>query len=262
MRVRIGKLLSLAVVLASTVFLTGCEYFSSPQNTFNPGGEVAQKQKDDFLLVMWPALVIGVLVLAAVVYIALRFRHKDGDALPKQVHGNTALELTWTIIPIILLAVIAVPTVEGIRDLAKDPGPDALHVKVTGVQWAWLFEYSDIEAGGAPLSPPVGELRIPVGRDVRFEIHSMDVNHSFWVPKLAGKTDAINNHTNHMWFRATKAGEYSGQCAEFCGLDHYKMRMTVIAMPEDEFNDWIAQQQSNARQRPSPGDQQLVVTGE
>jgi cytochrome c oxidase subunit 2 len=169
--------------------------------------------------------------------------------MPKQIHGNTALELTWTILPIILLAVIAVPTVDGIRDLARNPGDDALDVKVTGVQWAWLFEYPGIDAGGAPLTTPIGEMRIPVGQEIDLEIHSTDVNHSFWVPKLAGKIDAIQNHTNRMWFEATEPGVYVGQCAEFCGLDHYNMRMTVIAMPPEEFDAWVAEQQAEARQR-------------
>lgn len=238
------RLMALAGLLAVGVLLSGCEYFSSPQNTFNPAGEVAQSQKDDFLFVMWPALVIGVLVMVGVVYIAVRYRHKPGDALPKQIHGNTALELTWTIIPIILLSVIAVPTVQGIRDLAENPGPDALQVQVTGFRFSWVFAYP--EYGPTPEepleAPNVGELRIPVGRKVYLTINSTDVNHSFWVPKLAGKTDAIPNHTNHMWIKADEPGEYSGQCAEFCGLDHFNMRMTVIAMPEEEFNAWIEQQ--------------------
>jgi cytochrome c oxidase subunit 2 len=259
---RIARFGSLVMVLVSALMLSGCEYFSSPQNTFNPGGTVAEQQKDDFLLVMWPSLVIGVIVMVGVVFIAIRFRRKPGDpGLPKQIHGNTALELSWTILPILLLAVIAVPTVEGIRTLADTPD-DAMHVKVTGVQWAWLFEYPDIDAGGAPLAPPVGELRIPVGKNVAFEIHSSDVNHSFWVPKLAGKTDAINNHVNHMWFRADEPGEYSGQCAEFCGLNHYNMRMTIIAMPQEEFDAWVAEQQNAARQETGDGDTQLASTGE
>jgi cytochrome c oxidase subunit 2 len=262
-RIRIVRVVSLALLLLSAILLSGCEYFSSPQNTFNPGGTVAQQQKDDFLLVMWPSLVVGLIVIFGILFIAVRFRRKPDDpSLPKQIHGNTALELSWTVIPIILLAVIAVPTVEGIRTLSRDPGEGALQVKVTGVQWAWLFEYPDIDAGGAPLTPPVGELRIPVGQDVRFEIHSTDVNHSFWVPKLAGKTDAINNHVNHMWFRADEAGEYSGQCAEFCGLDHYNMRMTIIAMPPQEFDAWVAEQQSAARQRAGDGEEQLASNGE
>ncbi|MEX2226358.1 MAG: cytochrome c oxidase subunit II [Dehalococcoidia bacterium] len=260
-RIGIARICSLALVLGSSLFLSGCEYFSSPQNTFNPAGTVAQQQKDDFLLVMWPSLVVGLIVMLGIVYIAIKFRRKPGDSgLPKQVHGNTALELSWTIIPIILLAVIAVPTVEGIRTLSREP-ENALQVKVTGVQWAWLFEYPEIDAGGAPLTPAVGELRIPVGQDVAFEIHSTDVNHSFWVPKLAGKIDAIPNHVNHMWFRADEAGEFSGQCAEFCGLDHNAMRMTVIAMPPAEFDAWVAEQQAAARQE-AADDEPLASNGE
>jgi cytochrome c oxidase subunit 2 len=194
-------------------------------------------------------------------FIAIKYRHKPNAPLPKQIHGNTALELTWTIIPIILLAIVAVPTVQGIRDLARDPGPDALQVRVTGQRFSWLFEYPAIDAGGAPLSPPIGELRIPVGQDINFEIHSVDVNHSFWVPKLAGKTDAVNNHVNRMWFRADKPGEYAGQCAEFCGLEHDNMRMTIIAMPPEEFDAWVAEQQTAARQR-ADGDEPLASTGD
>lgn len=257
-RFPIARFAALALLVASPLLFSGCDYFSSPQNTFNPAGTVAQQQKDDFLLVMWPSLVVGLIVLFGVLFIALRFRHRPNAPLPKQIHGNTALELSWTIIPIILLAVIAVPTVEGIRTLARDPGENALQVKVTGVQWAWLFEYTDIDAGGAPLAPPVGELRIPVGQDVRFEIVSSDVNHSFWVPRLAGKTDAIANQTNYMWFRADEPGEYSGQCAEFCGLNHYNMRLTVIAMPPEEFDAWVVEQQNAARQR--AGDQDPLAS--
>lgn len=92
-----AKLLAALVTVSTVVFLTGCNAFDGPQNTFSPSGEVADKQKDLFLLVMWPALAIGILVFVATIYVVIRFRHKEGDPLPKQVHGNTKLELTWTI---------------------------------------------------------------------------------------------------------------------------------------------------------------------
>jgi plastocyanin len=85
-------------------------------------------------------------------------------------------------------------------------------------------------------------LRIPVGREIGLQIYSIDVNHSFWIPKLAGKTDAINEHANHMWIRADKPGTYQGQCAEFCGLNHSGMRFEVIAMPAEDFNAWVSEQ--------------------
>ncbi len=253
----------LLILTFGLVLGSGCEYFSSPQNTFAPAGEVAEGQRDDFLFVMWPALVILIGVWVGTVVIAIKFRRKKGDTtLPRQVHGNTPLELTWTIIPAIMMAAVAVPTVVGIRELARDPGDDALTINVTGVQWAWLFEYPDIDAGGAPLSTTPGELRIPVGRDIDVQIRSTDVNHSFWVPKLAGKTDAIQNHPNHMWLRATKEGEFAGQCAEFCGLDHYKMRFTVYAMPQAEFDAWVAEQQAAAGAKQGEPQVGLATDGE
>lgn len=232
-------------LLLAAVGLTtaGCEAFSSPQNTFAPAGEVADDQRWDFLFVMWPALVIMIGVLAACMVLPIMFRRKKGDpGLPKQVHGNTPLELGWTIAPAILLAVIAVPTIAGIQDLGRKPSADSLEVVVTGQRFSWLFEYPEIDVDGQPLQGEVGELRIPVGREVGLRIESIDVNHSFWVPKLAGKTDAIQNHPNVMWFKADRPGTYEGQCAEFCGLQHSDMRLRVIAMPEEEFNAWVADQ--------------------
>jgi cytochrome c oxidase subunit 2 len=203
-----------ALLLVSAPLFSACEYFSSPQNTFSPAGKVAEDQKWQFLFVMWPALVIMILVLAACVIIPLMFRRKKGDpGLPKQVHGNTGLELTWTIIPALLLAVVAVPTVAGIQDLGRQPSDDALIVRVTGQRFDFLFDYPEIDAGGAPLATDPGVMRIPVGREIGIQLYSIDVNHSFWIPKLAGKTDAINGHSNHMWIRADKAGTYEGQCA-------------------------------------------------
>lgn len=242
------------------LILSGCEAFDSPQNTFAPKGEVAQKQKDDFLFVMWPALVVGVIVMAGLVVIALRFRHKKDDRLPKQVHGNTPLELGWTIAPAILLAVIAVPTLQGIRELSVVPGNDALRVEVTGQQFSWDFAYSDFpdSAGEAVFADP-NELRIPVDRVIDLKIRSIDVNHSFWIPKLAGKTDAIQNHDNRMWIKATEVGTYQGQCAEFCGLSHSAMRFQVVVMPQDEFDAWVQERQAATA---AGSDAELVSNGD
>jgi len=236
----------------SALIFSGCEPFSSPQNTFNPAGDVAEDQKFYFMFVMWPALVIGIGVMLAIPLLALKYRRKKGDpGLPKQIHGNTPLELTWTIIPAIIMAVIAVPTVAGIQDLAEKPGDDAFRVHVTGIQWAWQFEYPDLkDADGQPLAPTFGEMHIPVGRKVALTIDSGDVNHSFWVPKLAGKTDAIQNHTNHMWLRAKEPGVYAGQCAEFCGLDHTVMRFQTIALSPEDFQAWLDEQGATEQRTP------------
>ncbi len=217
---RAGRIVPAILLLSTALLFTACDAFSSPQNTFNPAGTVAEDQKADFLLVTWIALPIMIGVLAACVLIPLFFMRKKGDpGLPKQIHGHTALELTWTILPVVLLAFIAVPTVTGIQDLGRDPSDDALIVNVNGQQFLWTFIYPEIEVGGADLeslpdpddAAGTAVLRIPVGREIGLRITSQDVNHSFWIPRLAGKTDAINNHPNKMWIRADEAGTFEGQ---------------------------------------------------
>jgi cytochrome c oxidase subunit 2 len=103
---------------------------------------------------------------------------------------------------------------------------------------------------------------IPVDREISLEITSVDVNHSFWVPKLAGKTDAINNHPNRMWIKATSPGTYEGQCAEFCGLEHSAMRFRVIALEQPEFDAWVTEQQQLAAARQQQSERSGIVAGE
>lgn len=246
---RIAAAISLTAV---ALLMSGCEYFSSPQNTFAPEGEAARYQRWDFLVVMWPALAVMILVMAALIVIPVMFRRKKNDpGLPKQVHGNTTLELTWTILPAILLAVIAVPTLAGIQRHAERPGPEALTVQVTGQQFLWQFDYPEIrDSDGVPASS-LSEMYIPAGERVELLITSIDVNHSFWIPKLAGKIDAIQNHPNYMWIQADKPGVYEGQCAEFCGLSHAEMRMRVHALSPEDWDAWIAEQGATF----TPGDE-------
>jgi cytochrome c oxidase subunit 2 len=235
------RLLVGAVLLLSFVFLsTGCDIFDSPQNTFSPEGDVASRQRDLFLLVMWPALVIGVLVFAALVYILVRFRQRRPDEPPPvQMHGNQRLELMWTILPTILLVVLAFPTVDGIVDLGRDPKPDAMPVTVHAFRWDWTFEYPEImTADGKPLRVN-RELHLPVDREIAITLESSDVIHSFWVPKLAGKLDVMPGRSNRMWLNATSEGTYSGQCVEFCGLGHAVMRFDAVVQSEDDFQAWV-----------------------
>ncbi len=243
---RFTRLLAALTTLGTLVFLTGCGALGGDQNTFAPKGEVADKQKDLFLIVLWPAIVISVLVGAALVYALIRYRYRQGDPAPKQVHGNTRLEVAWTILPAILLVGIAVPTLQGIFDLGRAPSKDALHVEVTAFRFGWRFAYMD-DAYAAPDGSPLTistELHVPVGREVGILLHSEDVIHSFWVPKLAGKTDDIPGRANRMWFKADEPGTYSGQCAELCGIGHAAMRFKVIALSQGDFDDWVREQMS------------------
>jgi len=136
-------------------------------------------------------------------------------------------------------------------------------VKVTGIQWRWQFEYSDIkDSEGKPLQV-FDELHIPVDKEIGAHLEALDVIHSFWVPKLAGKLDVIPGRANRMWFNATKPGTYSGQCAEFCGLGHAGMRLTVVAESEEDFQAWVDEQLNGGGSTSAPqGAPELVSRGE
>jgi len=243
------RLAWLALAASLGLLAGGCESFDSPQNTFSTSGDVAEDQRYLFFFVMWPALVVMVLVGAAMLYILFRFRRRsEQEPAPKQVHGNTKLELAWTIAPAFLLIAIAVPTLDGIIDLGRAPHDDALRVNVIGQQWLWSFEYPElVDASGQPLRidgrpGETTELHIPIDREIGVTMESNDVIHSFWVPKLAGKEDVVPGHINEMWFNATEPGTFAGQCVEFCGLDHAIMTLRVVAETPEEFDAWVDEQ--------------------
>lgn len=227
------------------LLLSGCDV-NTPQNTFDPKGEVADKQKDIFLAAMWPALIIMIGVLLATVVIVLRFRRREGDPIPKQTHGNTTLEIAWTIAPAVLLLGLGIPMVATLWEIGGDPSDDAYPIEVTGQQFSWEFAYPDIlDENGAPLvqqSALSEPLIIPAGRQIAIHVTSKDVIHSFWVPKLAGKLDAIPGRMNSMWFKATEPGSFAGQCAELCGLRHAEMHLTVTALSAEDFQAWVDEQ--------------------
>ncbi|HKA94118.1 MAG TPA: cytochrome c oxidase subunit II, partial [Acidimicrobiia bacterium] len=189
-----------ATLGALSLLLAACSAENNGQNSLDPKGPQAEKIDNLFIPVFWISVVIGVLVLAAVVVFALRYRYRRGkNENPKQIHGSTPLEIGWTIIPALILAAVAVPTVITIFDLAKAPaGADVLDVRVIGKQWWWEFEYPQQKVVTA------NELVIPSGRPVKVDLRACDeslpnkcnVIHSFWVPELNGKRDVVPNHNN------------------------------------------------------------------
>ena len=232
------------------MLLAACGGSDNRQNSLDPKGPAAQKINDLFIPILGVAIVVGILVLGATVYMAIRFRQREGRSdNPKQIHGHTALEIGWTIVPALILAVVAVPTVSTIWDLAERPvGANVLKVDVVGKQWWWQFQFPKQHL--VPQSTQLHydpnttkgmvttstELHIPVGTKVDVGLHSYDVIHSFWVPELNGKKDVMPARTNRLTLEATKPGIYLGACAEYCGLSHADMRLRVIAEP---MADWI-----------------------
>src|ERR687898_3058913 len=173
--------------------LVGCSPEHYPQTTLLPRGDFA-RIADDLLdtTVKW-ALLVFVLVEGVLIYAIFRFRGKPGDPEPHQTHGNTTVEIIWTVIPALILAAIAVPTVRAIFQTNATPAKDALTIEVVGHQWWWEFRYPEYNITTA------NELYLPTGRTVNFALKTADVLHSFWIPQLGGKRDLISNHTNYLW---------------------------------------------------------------
>ncbi len=239
-----GRAASLVAMLAVVgLVLVGCGG-ASPYSTIDPKTERAEDIQFLYKVVFWAALVVFVGVQAAIVYTVLRFRRR-GDERPEQVHGNTRLEMAWTIIPAVILLAVFIPTAQTIyKQAAADERPDALEVDVYGKQWWWELHYPGIAAD--PNNPDAGplitanEVRLPANTDVVFNLRSNNVIHSFWVPQLSGKTDVIPGHNNRLGFRTEEPGEFWGLCAEFCGPSHAWMRFKVQVMPQEDFDAWVA----------------------
>jgi cytochrome c oxidase subunit 2 len=243
-----GRRLVLVAVAAVALLLAACsEVKHNGQNSLEPKSPQADKIYDLFVPIAIIAIIVGIAIMVATVFLAVKFRYKKGkNENPKQIHGNTRLEIGWTILPALLLAIIAVPTVATIFDLAENPGPQALQVNVEGKQWWWQFSYPDAKVVTAD------EMVIPTGRDVFLHLKACDgsgtsvtcnVIHSFWVPELAGKKDVVPGQTNTLTISADKPGTYLGQCAEYCGLSHANMRFRVIAKSPADFQEWLSEQQ-------------------
>jgi cytochrome c oxidase subunit 2 len=212
------------------------------QNSLRPAGPAAHKILNLFTPFFWIAVAIGIGVVGMTIFIAIRFREKPGEERnPVQVHGNTVLEVSWTIVPVLILMVMAVPTVATIFNLAKIPkGKDVVHVEVAARQWFWQYTYTDSDTGFLTAN----ELHIPINRPVLLSLTSNNVIHSFWVPELAGKKDVVPGHPNTLTIEADRPGTFLGQCAEYCGLSHANMRLRVIAQSESDWEAWVKSQQT------------------
>jgi cytochrome c oxidase subunit 2 len=235
-----------------TLVLVGCSSEHYPQTTLLPRGDFA-RIADDLLdtTVKW-ALLVFVLVEGVLVYSIFRFRAKPGDPEPHQTHGNTTVEIIWTVIPALILAAIAVPTVKAIFQTNATPAQDALTIEVVGHQWWWEFRYPEYNLTTA------NEIHIPVGRTVSLRMGSADVIHSFWLPQFAAKRDVFANRETRMWFKAEAEGDYPAQCAEYCGIQHARMGYRIRAQKPAEFRAWVAHMQTLAPKpppgaKPSPG---------
>lgn len=212
---------------------------NAPLDSLSPEGPYARSIDELFWLTFWIAVVIFAIVQGALLISIFVFKEKPDSPDPKQIHGNTKLEILWTVIPVLILAAIAVPTVKTIFDLAREP-ENALKVEVIGHQW-W-FEYKYPEYG----ITTANVLVIPADRPIRLEMWSNDVLHNYWVPKLNGKRYLVPGQKTYLNLYADLPNEFWAQCGEYCGLSHSKMRGRVLSLSQNDFENWILQQQKNA----------------
>ena len=224
-----------------------------------PGAtEVSRTVFDLHMTIFWICVVIGVLVFGAMFWSMIIHRRSTGQK-PAHFHESTTVEILWTVVPFVILVLMAVPATKTLIDI-YDTSESGLDVQITGYQWKWHYKYlgQDVEFFSNLATPseqihnkaPKDEhyllevdqpLVVPVGTKVRFLITAADVIHSWWVPALAVKKDAIPGFVNESWTRIEKPGIYRGQCTELCGKDHGFMPIVVEAKSKEDFAKWIAQ---------------------
>jgi cytochrome c oxidase subunit 2 len=200
---------------------------------------------------------IFVVVFCLLAYAVVKFRKRGADSVePAQVYGSTQVELAWTVIPILIVVILFLATarvVAGIQNAARPR--NALEVTVIGHQFWWEYRYPPLNVVTA------NELHIPVGEPTFLTLLSADTDHSFWVPRLGGKTDLIPNPPNSMWMDPRETGLYLGQCAQYCGTQHAKMLLRVYVQTREEFDRWIQEQSRPAQVSASVSEGQRIFEG-
>jgi cytochrome c oxidase subunit 2 len=243
---RVKGALPLAIAASALTLLAATPALAEDkgQSVLDPAGPSAQHIND-----LWYIILVG----GAIIYAAIRFRRRSDDEMPRQIGGNNALEFTWSLVPALILLAIFVLTLFQLPFIRHTPASasNAMTVKVTGRQWAWSFGYPNVKnvkigqkvpVSGTTYTTASNDLVIPAGSVVHLEIGSVDVIHSWSIPRLQGRIDAIPGQTNTSWIEANSPGAYYGQCTEFCGLSHAAMTARVLALEQSDWDAWYAKQ--------------------
>src|ERR1700722_8227188 len=228
----------------------------SPTSIFAPVSTPAESIFGLSMFVLATMAMIFVVVFALLAYVVIRFRNKSRDdrSEPAQVYGSTQVELAWTVIPVLIVIALFLASARVIASIQNTVRPaGALEVIVTGHQYWWEYRYPALNIVTA------NELHVPVSDPAHptptfLTLLSADTDHSFWVPRLGGKTDLIPNHTNQMWIDPHETGLFLGQCAQYCGTQHAKMLLRVYVQSPEEFQRWVHEQQQAAQNTASAGE--------
>jgi cytochrome c oxidase subunit 2 len=239
------RLAALAAALVGTLALGACDLprFGAPDPASDEGRHVADLWSGFFLA----AVAVAVLVWVLLAYVLVRFRRRgDDDPIPGQRAYNIPVEVIYTLIPVLIVGALFAFSVRAERSVTRVVKDPAVRVEVIGFQWGWQFRY---RAEGFTVDAPPGEapeLVLPVGRSTNLELVSTDVNHSFWVPDFLSKRDLIPGVDNEITVTPNRPGTYRGRCAEFCGLDHWRMDFDVRVVPVADYERWVTRQQAAA----------------
>ena len=226
-----------ALTVGLALLLAACGQ-NHPDSIFHQRTDFNRDVDFLFKILIYAGTAVFIFVEAILVWTLIKYRHRPGRPDPEHVHGNTTLEIMWTVIPLVILAIIGFPTVTTIFKTQSKARGDALQVEVIGHQWWWEFKYPQYNVTTA------NELYLPLGRTVNFTLRTQDVIHSFWVPALAGKRDLVSNHTNYLWYTpdSTTAAAFNGACVEYCGASHANMRFKTFTVSQADFDSWAAHQ--------------------
>ena len=226
-------------------------------------------------LVLVIITIVTVFVAVLLIWVCVRYNEKR-NPVPSQTSHHTGLEIAWTVIPVLILVVMAIPSFRLIYYLDRTPEPD-MTVKVTGHQWYWQYTYpdngdidvesryirdEDLKPGQLRLLEVDNRMIIPVGKKIRILSNSVDVIHSFFVPSLGVQRYAIPGRTIELWLTADKPGVYYGECNQICGQDHSKMPIAVQAVSEDDFKKWVAQNKKAASIAPAAAPIRMLASAE
>jgi cytochrome c oxidase subunit 2 len=227
----------------------------SPTNIFAPVSTPAESIFGLSIFVFSTVAGIFVVVFALLVYAVVRFRSQNSSRTePAQIYGSTQVELAWTVIPVLIVVALFLAATRVILAVQNAPHPrNALEVTVIGHQYWWEYRYPGLNIVTA------NELHVPISDPAHptptfLTLLSADTDHSFWVPRLGGKTDLIPNHPNHMWIDPHETGLFLGQCAQYCGTQHAKMLLRVYVQTREEFDRWVHEQQQTPQAGASVGE--------
>jgi cytochrome c oxidase subunit 2 len=247
----VGVLRTVTFVLSSAAIAAAAKTAAppfSPTNIFAPASTPAKLifGLSLFVLAVTAAIFVVVFILLAYSVVKFRKRNNDDGREPPQVYGSNQVEVAWTDIPMLLVEALFMATARVIADIQKtSPSANAVEVVAIGHQFWWEYRYPGLHVVTAnELHVPVSDPQHPTPTFI--QLLSADTDHSFWVPRLAGKTDLIPNHPNRMWIDPHEAGLYLGQCAQYCGTQHAKMLLRVYVQPRADFDRWIQEQRQPA----------------